>query len=84
MKSLIYFYEVKKGDKDNSEERIGIIPFIYEEAKKYYQNANYWREQEAKKIMNQKPNKEVVVAFEKPKEKELELFDLNSLEEGDD
>ena len=36
-KTLDYFFNVKKGDKTKSR-GIGIIPFIYQEAKQYYYN----------------------------------------------
>lgn len=32
-----YFYEIKKGDPSKSEGGIGIIPYIYEEGKEYWQ-----------------------------------------------
>ncbi len=34
--SLIYFYEIKKNSIDKANEGIGIVPYIYEEAAKYY------------------------------------------------
>ena len=38
LKSLKWFYEVKGNSKEGSNGRIGIIPYIYEDAKKYYYN----------------------------------------------
>ena len=38
LKSLKWFYEVKHNDKESANGRIGIIPYIYEDAKKYYYN----------------------------------------------
>lgn len=35
-KSLQYHYEVRNGDKTKSNGGIGIVPYIYEEAKNYY------------------------------------------------
>lgn len=34
--ALIYHYDIKRGDTAKAEERIGIIPFVYEEAQEYY------------------------------------------------
>lgn len=34
--ALKYHYEVKKGDPQKSNGRIGIVPYVYEEAQKYY------------------------------------------------
>lgn len=35
-KTLIYFYEVKKNPIDKANGSIGIVPYAYDEAKKYY------------------------------------------------
>lgn len=36
LKSLIYFYEIKHGDKEKAYGRIGIVPFVYSDALNYY------------------------------------------------
>lgn len=36
LKSLKYFYEIKNGDKEKAYGRIGIIPYVYEDAHNYY------------------------------------------------
>ena len=36
LKSLIYFYEVKGNSKEKANGGIGIVPFIYSQAKQYY------------------------------------------------
>lgn len=36
LKSLIWFYEIKKNSKEKANGSIGIIPFIYSQAKEYY------------------------------------------------
>lgn len=38
LKSLIYFYEVKNNPKDKSNNGIGIIPYVYQDAYNYYYN----------------------------------------------
>ena len=35
-KALIYFYEIKGGDRDNAHDGIGIVPFVYQDAYNYY------------------------------------------------
>jgi hypothetical protein len=35
-KALKYFYEIKGHTKSKSEERVGIIPYVYQEAQDYY------------------------------------------------
>ena len=34
--ALLYFYDIKKGDKDKSNGGIGIIPYVYDESKRYW------------------------------------------------
>lgn len=36
--TLKYYYEIKHGSIEKADERIGIVPYIYEEAKQYYEN----------------------------------------------
>jgi hypothetical protein len=36
LKSLIYWYEIKENTLEKSNDRIGIVPFIYQDALKYY------------------------------------------------
>jgi len=36
LKALKYFYEIKGGSKENAHGAVGILPYIYEDAYKYY------------------------------------------------
>lgn len=36
LKALKYFYEVQKHSPNKSEERVGIIPYVYDEAQEYF------------------------------------------------
>lgn len=45
--ALLYFYEIKKGNKDKSNGGIGIIPYIYEESRAYW----YERERKQKGVV---------------------------------
>lgn len=36
LNALRYFYEIKNGDKEKAHGRIGIIPYVYEDARIYY------------------------------------------------
>ena len=38
LNALKYFYEVKKGNKEKANAQLGIVPYIYDEAQKYYEN----------------------------------------------
>ena len=59
LKSLKWFYEIKRNNKESSNGRIGIIPYIYEDAKKYYYNL-YLAQQKNKEIKNYIAKVEVV------------------------
>ena len=38
LKALIYFYDIKGNSTDKAYGSIGILPYVYEEAKAYYRN----------------------------------------------
>ena len=79
LKSLKWFYEVKNGNKESSNGRIGIIPYVYEDAKKYYYDL-YLAQQRNKDINNYTLiTKEIVIASPRAYTPPPRLFDL-----GDD
>lgn len=51
--ALKYFYEVKKSSPDKSGNRIGIVPYVYEEAQSYYSNLNKKQKKIAKDVKEQ-------------------------------
>ena len=68
--ALKWFYEVKHGNWDKSNNGVGILPYIYKEG------TSYWREMEQKSKgivaqieaqMEQRANREVIVITEKKK-----------------
>jgi hypothetical protein len=44
LKALIYYYEIRGGDVDKAHDGIGILPYIYAEARDYY--FNLWQAQQ--------------------------------------
>lgn len=50
LKALIYFYEVKQNSTEKSNDGIGIVPYVYQEAYNYYYNL--WLVQQANKDKN--------------------------------
>lgn len=52
LNSLKYFYEVKKGDVSKANNRLGIVPYVYDEAQEYFENINSTNEKN-KQIMSQ-------------------------------
>ncbi len=79
LKSLKWFYEVKHNDKESSNGRIGIIPYIYDDAKNYYYQL-YLANERNKNISNYRvTTKEIVIASPRMYVAPPKLFDL-----GDD
>ena len=80
LKSLKWFYEIKHNSKENSNGRVGIIPYIYEDAKKYYYNL-YLAQQRNKDIQNYRLEvKEIVIASPRMFIAPPKLFDLGDEE----
>lgn len=80
LKSLKWWYEVKGNSKESANGRIGIIPYIYNDAKKYYYNL-YLAQQRNKDIEGYKLEvKEIVIASPRIFIAPPKLFDLG----GDD
>ena len=74
--TLIYWYEVKQAPLDKANGGIGIVPYIYEQAKEYYtkiDNANSANVD----IKNYRAKvTEIVIAPPMPEERQPRLFDL--------
>ena len=76
--TLIYFYDIKKNSIKNSNEGIGIIPYVYEEAKKYYETKNIMEQkgkeqlEQLDKIINKE--KEVHYVRAQKREKKNHIF----------
>ena len=72
---LHWFYDINHGDKEEGHGGIGIIPFIYDEVKNYYQDI-YKAQEKNKKIKIMRPP--VVFNIQSPRAKEQlpHLLDL--------
>ena len=84
-RSLIYFYEIKKNPIDKANEGLGIVPWIYEDARRYYYEL--WLAQQKntdKKIDDYKP-KEIIIKIPPPerKVKKRKFFNFLDKEEKD-
>lgn len=76
--SLKYFYEVQKHDTKKSNESIGIVPYVYEEAQKYFEELESKREK-IKDAVPQVDTQKVTVkvhANQNTKKKIINLDDL--------
>jgi len=83
---LVYFYDIQKHGTEEANNGIGIVPYIYDNAKQYYYNL--WLAQqrnEDKDIELYKP-KEVIVSITSPrrqiKKRKIFMF-LDKEEESD-
>lgn len=56
-KSLYYFYEIKHNSKENSHQAIGIIPYIYDEARHYFEE-KFNKKEKLKQVVENQLNKE--------------------------
>lgn len=78
--TLVYWYEVKGATIDQANGGIGIVPYIYEQAKEYYLKINQANELNAG-ITNYKLHfREIEISAPQPDIKPPKLFDLG---EGD-
>jgi hypothetical protein len=79
--ALKYFYEIKKGDINKSQDGIGIIPYVIDEAKEF----TTLEELEKKKLIekfenNAKEHKETkIVYIAEQRVKQRKNIDINSL-----
>lgn len=86
LRTLIYFYEIKGGDKEAAHDGIGIVPFCYQDAYNYYYSL--WLAQqknETKEIETYIP-KEIYVKIPNPKRETMKrkLFTFLDEEETPD
>lgn len=79
--TLVYWYEVRKAPLERAEKRIGIIPYVCEDAKKYYEaiervnNLN-------KNIKHQTVWYEMTIEAPRPEEKKPKLFNFEEDNNG--
>ena len=83
-KALIYHFEIKGGSIEKANGGIGIVPYVYQAAYRYY--FALWEAQQKNKdkvIIDYKPNiKEVTIPIPKRQEKKRKLFTFLDEEEG--
>lgn len=75
-KALIYFYEIQGNPVDDKGKSLGIIPYVYEESKRYFYTL--WQAQQSnidKDISQYTPKvKEIVIPIPEGKERKRKLF----------
>lgn len=79
-KTLYYFYEIKKNSKQNSHQAIGIVPYVYDEAKEFFLKKEEKKQKIVKVIEKhlEKKEEEIVVNQKiiTTTKKELSLDDI--------
>ena len=83
--TLKYFYEVKKSPKDKSNGSIGIIPFVYEEARIYYEKKARRADEIANAIQKQLEQDRIEIKYNPSdyigQKKKKKMIDLDSIGE---
>lgn len=77
--ALKYHFEIKKGSIEKAQERVGIIPYIYDEAKKYYNNLSVTINQLSDVVEKQLNQKEEVIIIKKAPKRKKKDIDLEGL-----
>jgi hypothetical protein len=85
LKTLVYFYEVKGNSKDKANGGIGIVPYVYQDAYKYYYNLYLAQLSNSTKDLSQYKPKEIEITISSPRAKlrEVRLFNFDIEEEED-
>lgn len=68
-RSLIYFYEIKKNPIDKANEGLGIVPWIYEDARRYYYELWLAQQKNTNKIIEDYKPKEIIIKIPPPERK---------------
>lgn len=83
LKSLTYFYEIKKNSIDKANGSIGIVPFVYQDAYNYYYSLYVAQQNLQNSSPQQFKNNEVVIKIKAPKSKGI-FKKLFQIKEEDD
>ena len=87
LKTLKYLYEVQKNKVDGAKERIGLIPYAYDEAQEYYSSQENKKKEIANKMADAINNQKTEIIYVKRiynEKKESNFIDPNSILEMDD
>lgn len=79
LKALEYFYDVQKNSTKNSNQAIGIVPHVYDEAQDYYSKINYKQGKVAATIEKQLKERPLTVRIVKEEKKTKQIYDLDEM-----
>lgn len=80
--SLEYFFEIKGNSIDKANNGIGIVPYIYDDAKKYYETIFYAHQQNKGINSIEIETKDINITSPRRKIKKKKVVDLEFLERG--
>ena len=82
-KALVYHFEVKKGDIKQANGGIGIVPYVYEQARQYYYQIWLAQQQNQEKVLEDYVPTEVHIKIKNPQKqpKRRKLFEFLDREE---
>lgn len=78
--TLIYFYDIRKNNIKKSNEGIGIIPYVYEEAKKYFEDKKNREKKEKEQLekINEVVNREQEVRYVRAQKREKPRYKFHN------
>ena len=78
LKSLIYFFEIRRNPIEKANGGIGIVPYVYEDARKYYYDLYMAQKRNEDKKVGELVSKGREIKIKPPirKPREIKLFDL--------
>lgn len=77
LKTLIYLYDIKKTKIDGAQERIGLIPYAYDEAQEYFKAEEFKKQEIAHKMAEAIRNQKIEIIHVKqlrPQEKKKDII----------
>lgn len=83
-KALIYHFEVKHGDIKQANGGIGIVPYVYEQARAYYYQIWLAQQQNADKVLNDYVPNVVKIMIKNPIRRPKLRADFSFLDEEED
>lgn len=78
-KALYYHYEIKKGSTKKADERIGIVPYVYDDAMEYFRQLEHKKTQLGNQAQNISQEVIVVTVVPRQKVQPRKEIDINSL-----
>lgn len=84
LNALKYFYEIQKNSTKKSNQGIGIVPYVYDEAAVYFENVDLKQEVIKNKLIKQLENQGIqTIKASEPVRSRVKTLDLSIIEEGE-